>query len=337
MGTIIKFSTIDTAYFTSAMAVGGQGGNVFRININPDEGLKKSNAVTIKSFKFWSSKDCIRGMHVKLTNGKDYYQGRQEGWETDDFYIASGERITSLKLWRSGYQTGRLGGVSITTNRGRTFRCRNTFGSPDFEPEIGSGLLVGVFGHAKVDMDCLGFAIMRSLTEVKMLDLKYPNLNKFVVFPKPSEIKTITYDNSEGTADQTFVFSGTETVETSSYWSRTAGIEAGIKVELKGGVPYLWQAKTEVSGKISLSYTGGESYTKTSSESFKFPITVPAGRKIQARAVLNVGTIDVDYTATMIYTLDSGVEFQYSTEGTYQGEVSDEVKVEFDDQTVHKD
>ena len=327
----IKFSSIDPHYFSSSMAVGGRGGIAFNINTNPQEGVEKN--VTVKALTFWYDKDCIQGLHVQLTNGTNYYQGRKVGLETDDFYLASDERLTSIKLWRSNFQTGRLGGVSITTNKERTFNCRNTSGTPDYEPEVGSGLLVGVFGHSDWSIDCLGFATLRTLTSVRMIDLDYPNISTFQVVPEPSDIKTITYDNTEGDTPQTFTFSGEETVQTTSYWSATAGIEVGYSVEVQGSIPLVASFKVTTSVKASFSYTAGQSRTQTTTEAFSFPITVPAGGKIQARAILYMGNIDTEYTATMIYNLDSGVSFQYTTQGMYKGVASDEVRVEFDDLT----
>ena len=78
---------------------------------------------------------------------------------------------------------------------------------------------------------------------------------------------------------------------------------------------------------MSISGTYGRSTTKTTENSFSFPIEAPAGKHVQATATLYEGNINTPYTAKMLYHLDSGKQFFYSVSGTYEGVSASEAVV----------
>ena len=320
-----RFDSIDTSIFTSNLAIGGDGGGEFYCNVDPKMGIKSE--VIVRSLKFWyNNEQGVNSVKVELTNGKNATYGRMEDEETDIFYIADGEKITSLKLWRNDYEKGRLGALELTTDQNR--KC--SFGQRSgrlYEPEIGSGLMVGIFGRSGHDIDCLGFALLRR-AKAKIINMKYPV--DIPIQTAPKSYKTIRYDNTEGDAAQTFTFEGSESVTTSSSWSVTSGMEIGVSTEVEAGVPFIASAKTTVSAKVSLSATYNLENSKTVEESFSFPVTVPAGEILQATAVLYEGKINAEYEADMVYTLDTGKQFQYHIKGTYNGIDSDKVVVVLD-------
>ena len=320
-----RFDSIDTSIFTSNLAIGGGGGKQFYYNVDPKMGIKSE--VIVRSLKFWyNNQQGVNAVRVELTNGKDATHGKMEDDETDLFYIADGEKITSLKLRRNDHAGGHLGALELTTNQNR--KC--SFGHQSgclYEPEIGSGLMVGVFGKSGWDIDCLGFALLRR-AKAKIINMKYPV--DIPIQTAPKSYKTIRYDNSEGAVDQTFTFAGKESVMTSSSWSVTAGMEIGVETEVEAGVPLIASAKTTVSAKVSLSATHSLENSKTTEESFSFPVTVPAGEILQATAVLYEGKINTTYEADMVYTVDTGKQFQYHIKGSYNGIDSDKVVVVLD-------
>jgi hypothetical protein len=111
----------------------------------------------------------------------------------------------------------------------------------------------------------------------------------------------------------------------------TAGIEVSVQVEVKAGFPLIagGTGSASASGSLTVSVSGTYKTTNkhTAQQSFKFPVTVPPRQCIQATATLYEGEIDTRYTARMVYTLDSGKEFQYSVSGTYKGVAVDKVVV----------
>ncbi len=157
--------------------------------------------------------------------------------------------------------------------------------------------------------------------------MKYPDLASLVIKTEPKEIRTITYDNRIGTAEQHFTFEGSETVTTAESWSVTGGMEVGVEAEVTAGIPILAEGKITVSAKVSVSSTYERNNSTTSQQSFSFPLTVPVGEHIQATATLYEGDINTAYTATMRYILDSGETFQYTAKGIYSGISASEVDV----------
>ena len=157
--------------------------------------------------------------------------------------------------------------------------------------------------------------------------MEYPGLSTLQIATPPKTIKTINYDNSQGTVEQEFEFAGSESVMTSESWSVTAGMEAGVETEVKAGFPILAEGKVTVSVKLSVSDTYQRSTTKTTDKSFTHPLKVPVGQHLQATATLYEGNIDTKYTASMVYTLDTGETFRYNVSGTYTGVSVSEIVV----------
>ena len=324
--TYEQICSVDEAYYTSNIAMGGNSGSGFYYGLDPQQGPQ--SGVVVRSLKAYIDENTMRGLEVELVDGSKQMFGQVEGKPTDIFYFAEGEKVTSLKLWAGNFSDGRSGGFELTTNQKRTFSvdAPNRTGEP-YQPEIGSGLLVGVFGKCGDDIDCLGFGLLRRVESAQLINVQYPDISTLQVTTSPKEIRTITYDNSKGTTAQTVTLAGSETVETSESWSVTAGMEAGVETEVKAGFPILAEGKVTASVKVSVSGTYGSTNTKTTEQSFSFPINVPAGEHTQATATLYEGEIDTKYTATMVYNLDSGKSFNYEVNGAYSGVSASQIVV----------
>ena len=311
-------SKINDAYFTSNIAIGGPSGSPFMVGLT--EGSPQSGTV-VHSMQAWIDNNTFRGLEVELTGDKTVKLfGAKAGQSTEKFFIAPGEKVKSLSVWASSYRGGRCGGFELTTTQGRTFKVQsaNLVGDA-FKPEIGSGILVGLFGGSGNDIDRLGFGLLRRIQSAQLVNVNYPDLTTLQVITAPKQIDTITYDNSKGTTEQEYTFEGKETVQTTESWSVTAGMEAGVETEVKAGFPILAEGKVKVSVKVSVSDTYAREDSQTKEQSFGFPIKVAAGGHMQATATLYEGNIDTRYTATMIYNLDSGESFQYDVKGKYSG------------------
>ena len=161
---------------------------------------------------------------------------------------------------------------------------------------------------------------------MQLVNVTYPDLNSLIVTTSPKTLKVISYDNSNGTTDEEFVFSESGSVTTSSSsWSVTAGMEAGVETDVTAGIPGIVSASVKVSVKESISGTYKRSTTKTTEQSFSFPFKVPAGQRLKATAMINEGNINTRYTGTMVYTLDTGEKFSYDVSGIYTGISASEV------------
>lgn len=309
---------VNDSYFTSKIAIGGPSGRRFYFGLNKRRAPRTGTVV--RSLRAWYAKKTMRGLEVELTNGRSRMFGVKAGTSTEKFYLGGGEKVASLKIWPTNFRKGRSGGFELVTNQNRRFNVpvRKRKGNP-YEPELGSGILIGVFGTAGSDIDSLGFALLRRVQSAELIELKYPDLSTLLIATSPKEIKCVTYDNSKGKAEQSFTFAGSERVEASESWSVTSGLEVGVSTTVKAGVPLIAEVSTTVTVTVSVSGTYGRSNTHTTEQSFNFPVAVPAGKRVQATATLYEGNINTRYTAKMMYILDSGKKFSYAVSGIYDG------------------
>lgn len=153
--------SVNNAFFTSNVAVGGDGGRQFYFGC---EGNDPTSGRVVRSLQAWVNKVVFKALEVEFTDGTIRTAGVKNGTPTEKFYIANGEKISSLQMWGGGWQEGRSGGFKLQTDRGREF---NVF-TPDrigypYRPPLGSGILVGVFGRAAADIDALGFALLHQV------------------------------------------------------------------------------------------------------------------------------------------------------------------------------
>ena len=326
--TGVFFDNIDLSYFTTNYAVGSSGDDpgtpVFSFNTDV---AKFDGTNWIRSLTFWYD-NCISCCEVQLNGATESATfGRRDGNKSDTFVFGNGEKLTSLKIWYIGYNNGRLGGVQWTTSENRSFAFGYQNGAPTYSPNVGSGILIGLFGNYGSDIDCLGFAIFRTIKTARLIDLDYPNLDTAQVQSAPMSIKTIRYDNSNGSIQQQFTFSGEMEVTNTSTWSLTTSVTLGLSYEVSAGIPLFVSKTKSVSLEMSVSGTYESSTTTRTTESFSFPLNVLAGRIIRATATLYEANISTEYTATMAFTLDTGKEIKFVVEGMYSGIDSDRVEV----------
>ena len=317
-----QFGSVDTSYFTSNIALGGRGGKDF----NDGTDVPKSGTA-IRSLQVWYDENVIRGIVVVFSNETKHSYGTTSGVKsTEVFYIAPGEKFTDLQLWNG---KDRFGGIELRTDQNRSFSIKvGSVGEP-YKPEIGSGLLIGVYGNSGTDLDCLGLALLRRVESARLFKVTYPDLEKQKVTTKPTEIKTLEYDN-DLEKEQTFQFTGETSVTTSQSWSVTGSIEVGVSAEVSAGFPILAEGKVSTSLTVSASSTYQRENTETKTQSFQFPITVPANTNVKATATLYEGDIKISYEAEMKYILDSGKEFEYHVNGIYSGVAVSEAVVSVD-------
>ena len=319
---------VNISSFTSDIAIGGSDGKPFFCGL--EEGKTPQSGNLVRSLKVWYYEDRLVGLEIGLTDGSLQSYGTKGHQISETFVIALGEKVASLKLWASSYdengEKGRSGGFELTTDQKRLFNISiGRTGNP-YEPELGSGLLVGVFGRADEEINCLGFAFLRRAS-ASLTNVRYPDIDKLQVATKPKEIQTIMYDNSNGMEEQEFTFEGSEEVKTEQTWSLTGGLESTVTVQVEGGFPLIEAAKVTTSVSVSVSSTYQQSNCHTTQQAYSFPLKVPAGKRLRATAILYEGEIDTKYTATIHYTLDTGAKFYYNETGEYSGISASEVVV----------
>lgn len=309
--------------------MGGTGGIPFYYGV--EQGKVPQSGTVVRSFKVWYYDNRMIAILVALTDGNSKLFGKYADKDknglhaSETFVIADGETVKSLTIWGSSFLSGRCGGFELITDQNRSFSFDAGRNDQKHIPGIGSGVLVGVFGFDEEDINCLGFALLRR-ANAALINMHYDtDTSKFETAPRG--IKTITYDNSNGTVEQEFTFDGSTSVTTGQSWSVTAGIESSIEAQVKAGIPLIDQVTVKVSIKLSVSGTYSRSTTKTTTRSFTFPVKVPAGKHVKATARIYEGNINMKYTAQILYALASGKSFSYNVTGDYTGITASEADV----------
>ena len=217
---------------------------------------------------------------------------------------------------------GRCKGFKLTTDQGRTFEFKANNPGEGFGIDVGSGVLMGVFGRAADDLDSLGFAFLRPVGSAVLKSVKYPAISTTLIASKPIRIDTIVYDNSKGTDTQTYQLTFQESVTERSSWSATTALEFSITQQFKVEASFpigSASSTTTISLKESVSTTQGRENTKSITKTFDFPIHVAAGEQITATATIYEGTISIPYEGEIEYVLNSGKKYSYTVSGIYSG------------------
>ncbi len=310
---------VNDSYFTSNVAIGGPGGSPFLCGVGPNP---PQSGTVVRSLQVWYFKGSrVTALEVGLSNKEFISFGTKyaDAYVSERFVIAPNEKISLLKLWPSTYQGGRCGGFEVVTDQNRNFSVDAWRHFPPYELEIGSGLLVGMYGRAHDDIDCLGFGLLRRVTSAQLIEVQYPDLSMLRVTTQPKQIQSTTYDNSNGATEKEFIVEGNINVTSAESWSPTDGMESSIEAKVKAGIAILAEAKEIAAVTLSVSGTYDRSNINPSKHSYAFPVIVPAGELLRATGTLYEGSIKTEYTGKMLYTLASGASFSYDVSGEYNG------------------
>lgn len=164
---MIQHFQVNTIYFTSNVACGGPGGGQFYLGL--EKGEPPSGNVVVSSLRAWYNSETLRGIEVGFTDGNKTLCGHAEGTETETLYLGGDRRITEVLMWSDDHDGGRMGRFEIHTNDGRIYICDAPSVGDPYKPDVGSGILVGVFGAAGDDVDSFGFALRRKESEILAL------------------------------------------------------------------------------------------------------------------------------------------------------------------------
>jgi hypothetical protein len=316
---------VDVGYYTSNIAIGGHGGRHVIIN-NRGE----SRGIIVRGIKFWKQPHTIRGMEVELSNGHRLHCGHKHGEQSDMFYFKQDERITYMYVYGNGHchRHGRTTGLYFRTNKGRYFNfySQRRRGSPH-NYNVGSGILVGFNLRCGADIDAMGPIFLRRIRSSILSQVTYPKLAQLSITGKPVLVDRVKYDNKKSYSSQTYKLTGTKTIQETAAWSRTSSLEVqmGSGFKVHAGVLILSLSSGIFRAKAGLSYTHNYEMSTSSKRSYEIPVTVPAGKKVLASAVMYEGAINTPYTGLVTHTLNTGRVIRYRVTGVYNGVTFSEV------------
>lgn len=161
---------------------------------------------TIARIGVWLGEKCLYGIEVETSVGAfgrgefetcTSHYGRKVGeYREISFH---NEIITHLSLWGNGVGT-RCGRIWLKTNT-REFDACATHKSPsqEYKKDVGSGVMVGIYGRHGMDIDSLGFIFLKRCKERIMTDMVYRPLssNLATIIPKILSREYINDTNTE--------------------------------------------------------------------------------------------------------------------------------------------
>jgi hypothetical protein len=180
-------------------------------------------------------------------------------------------------------------------------------------------------------LDTALFEIAEPVIKKEIYDVKYdiPNTPVDDSPPLIALNTTVRNDSSSAETKQTLTYSYSKSEV--GTWNNTAGIELGMKTEVKCKVPFLAEGRVEVSASASYSHewggsTGTEKVIGSSTE-----VTVPPGKKGKALVLIKQAEINVGFSYKEKIIYSSGETRVLDKKGTYYNVESYGVDVQVGD------
>jgi hypothetical protein len=302
----------------TAQLIGGNGGNLFFAHAYGDA-VKKVTAWT-GSYDGTTVINCIL---VQTFKRKRFVIGSiPSGASAGEITFSPGERLTGDMILTGNGKGQRLGFIKFQTNNGQTFEVGSQKTPYIFDSK--ESYLMGFFGRANLQVDNLGFYMMKEIDDVKITDVIYnvdfdPNeqpLGQLVIpvqnnSPNPF-LTTLEYERLNSSTKS---------------WSVTASISVEVGITVQAGVP----AVASVEG--SLKITRGLSATWTNEEFVSTKTTSTSTAEVPSCSARTFTLTwfeserNIDYTGNVEYKYTDGTIFKLSVDGVYQGVMVTEAKI----------
>ncbi|MCI4390321.1 hypothetical protein PGIGA_G00121310 [Pangasianodon gigas] len=307
------------SYLAGILVIGGRGGKAFDFN-----GV--GNGATLRKIWVWAGGWQIKAIKVWLTDGQSQEFGEPAG-SFSEFILEDGEHFTSLSLWGNGAGT-RLGAIKFKTNRSREFFAHMTSWGlkTEYPVDVGSGICMGITGHAGSDIDCLGFIFINTIRSTQLTDVWYPTLHDVIPNVAVEEMKSMSYQNNT-TETLNYTLETSKKITKRSSWSVTNKLEFTFSMEVKAGIPEVAEISTGFGFKVGSEDTFTLDFTEEKNEKFSFPITVPPGKTMDADMTIGRAVVDLPYTGTVQITCYNNSVLEFKTSGTYKGVTYTKAKI----------
>lgn len=172
-----------------------------------------------------------------------------------------------------------------------------------------------VDGYSKFQIARIG---TKAKEVVKNIEFDLDKLTKTIT---PFAVGTQTLTNNSD-SEQTMGFKVSKTITTEKSFNWDTQFEIGISTSFKTGVPSVAEGTVEMSRKMGFSRGGAKSDSESQTFEATFPVKCPANTVMRAKAIVQLGKIDVPYKATIVRYLTNGnttTEYTYSVNGIYSG------------------
>jgi len=295
--------------YSPGFFVGGFGGSPFQTCGG------SSNGKVVTKLGVWKNSSCLQGIQVTYNDGTQTQVYGSVRGDYAQITFKPGEKVVELTLWGNGNGT-RTGRIKLTTDGGQTFdHGKDTSGQTAYSAPVGGGLLVGVAGRCAVEIDMLGLVFFTDVKSVSITGINYVNpptgtSNGIAL----ALLQTTTYTNP-GTEPLKWKFDNTIARTDSTSMSQSATLQYGVEVSVSASFFDFAKVGTSYSWSMTQEKTSKSTVTTEKTLSWSLEGRLDPGDKITALATCYVGTVNVDYTATVTVTMKSGETFHYDEPG----------------------
>jgi hypothetical protein len=295
--------------YSPGFFVGGNGGSPF-------ETCGGTDGRVVTKLGVWKNSSCLQGIQLTYNDGS---QSPVYGSVKDDYaqiIFQPGERVVELTLWGNGIGT-RTGRIKLTTSGGQTFdHGKDTSGQTAYSAPVGGGLLVGAAGRCGAEIDMLSMVFLTDIKSVSVTNVNYVNPPTGTANGiELALLQSTTYTNKSTTEPMKWRFENSITRTDSRSWSQSATRQYGIAVTVSAGFFDFAKVGTSYTWSMTEERTSTSTVTTEKTLSWSLEGQLDPGQTIHAVATCYVGTVDVDYNATVTVTMKSGETFTYNQAG----------------------
>lgn len=325
------FSTITGAdLVTDTQAVGGPGGRLFKASASGRDGQDY-----VKWIAVYYDSHAVSGIKIWYNGGANsmvsapLLLGKATGTETK-FRIA-GRPIESCTLYKSNFDGGRLGGISLLLEDGSQFQAGHLQGEA-VQLKIGRSIngttLVGLYGREGDNIDNLGLVLNDPIVGWDLSDVQYDLTPTTRSNLKVEALDSVTLISDSDIAQNSSI-TRSRSVTASNSWSHNVGAKIGLTTAISTGIPFIADGKVEVSVEASYGFTWGEGLETSDTFEYTATATVPPHAAVEAEVLVTQTQFDLTYTATAKATYASGYSQTGSVSGTYEGIHAHDVQIKY--------
>ncbi|PGH27597.1 hypothetical protein AJ80_00610 [Polytolypa hystricis UAMH7299] len=301
--------------------VGGMGGYPFCET-------RWRDGLIMKGMEVWADNGRVRGIEFTYSDGSISTLYGERGGEKRgriDWNAAEGDAINSITLYGDG-RGRRVGRIIVRTQSGKELDVgKNTSGQDAFAMTVGSGVLVGAFGHSGADIDNLGFLFLAS--KIQKVDISDLVLDSEIDIEKDNQVgisvvtlDEVQYYNNHATDDVTnFEFSNSHTRTNSYTYSQATTDMWGLSVSVTLAIkPFGIGGEVESGFQWEHTKTSTTQTTKSMEVTLQYKVSadVKSGETILCKSQSAQGEVYGGYTSKVTLTFEDGTQWSYSERGT---------------------
>ncbi|KAJ7728210.1 hypothetical protein B0H16DRAFT_1331098 [Mycena metata] len=287
----------------------------------------------VKSLEMWWDDERVRGLRLVFSDGSETpVYGFTTSVHSGSITFGVNPIDTDphpeciTKMWLLASHSGaRLAKIHIETSRGQKFEQGPSGTDNAVTIDVGSGLFVGMAGRHGWDIDAVAPIFLASpIAKIAVGNITYtPHPSKTAQGITPVALNEAYCSNpadAPGHIDWDFSSSQTREVTMSHDMTSTTKFGGSVSVEVSGEV-FGVGAETDAGFEWSSEQSNTTGSSTSETVEFKWSISgkLKPGEAITCKAIVQRGTLDLHYDATVTVTLKDNTQFMYPESGRFKG------------------